>query len=622
MNESRIVFFRNGLHVPLILSACLLFYNPTLLFMPSAPVHMEFFPAGVFSLLALSMILLSSSCFFQTVKELKVHALSALIVFFVTALLHYLIHKEYRFIHFGASLLWITVPFCSLVFYSAFRKIFLPFLALYGIWEIIFCILFPRRGGIWGIPGNINFTAALLILTFPFLVFYLRRYLLEHHFSRWSTRLLLPPVILCGIIFFAACSSRGAFLGFFCTALLFLFLHLSDRFRKIMFYGVLFCAVAGGLLFVRFGVEPLSRIIADEDRPFFYSGTLKMIADHPLLGVGGVSFETEFVKYKPLEYFFARHVAERTDHPHNQELFMLSQYGVFGYSAWAFLLYFPLIVLLRRIYRRERVAPEIRLCLFVFLCCLIHAQLDLVFYFFPTYLIMLLMLGLFWKETLASKNRETAFNPAVFPLASACACRLFGIFIFCLAFLGALRASYSSWMTWRLLSVPMPRGERLEKILRIVEFAPDEYKQNYALMVLSAKLNAPETVLKVTDAMIGSHIRNYGHVYFHRGAAYAALGYIPEAYEAYRREAANYPLAVLPYLRMITLAKKMGKPELLPPLEQSLNDRLKLREINPEMLQAIQENPFYDLRPWWIPKEKGGPGGMVVFPDGRKENWY
>ena len=31
MNESRIVFFRNGLHVPLILSACLLFYNPTLL---------------------------------------------------------------------------------------------------------------------------------------------------------------------------------------------------------------------------------------------------------------------------------------------------------------------------------------------------------------------------------------------------------------------------------------------------------------------------------------------------------------------------------------------------------------------------------------------------------------
>ena len=73
---------------------------------------------------------------------------------------------------------------------------------------------------------------------------------------------------------------------------------------------------------------------------------------------------------------------------------------------------------------------------------------------------------------------------------------------------------------------------------------------------------------------------------------------------------------------MITLAKKMGKPELLPPLEQSLYDRLKLREINPEMLQAIQENPFYDLRPWWIPKEKGGPGGMVVLPDGRKENWY
>lgn len=115
---------------------------------------------------------------------------------------------------------------------------------------------------------------------------------------------------------------------------------------------------------------------------------------------------------------------------------------------------------------------------------------------------------------------------------------------------------------------------------------------------------------------------SYLKVYSFRGAAFAALGRFTEAYEAYRQEATNYPLSVLPYLRMITLAKRMGKPELLPLLEQSLNDRLKLREINSEMLQVIQEAPFYDLRPWLIPKEKGGPGGMVVFPDGRKENWY
>lgn len=606
-----------GIYVPLLFAFCILLYNPSLFFLPSRPVYMAFFPAGFFSLLACSLVLFSPSGLISAFRALNPYATLSLFVFAVVVLIQYFFHAEYRLIHLAESIVWISVPLCAMVFHSAFRKIFFHFLAFFSIWQMIFFWWNPRNHGI---TGNINFTTALLILSLPFLLFYLYRFLRDRkNVSKRKAVLFLFPVVLCGGAILLQCGSRGAFLGLFCVSLLFLYLHFSDRLRRIMLYSGLFCLICGTLLFVRFGVEPLSRAIANEDRPFFYAGTVNMILDHPLLGVGGVSFENAFVKYKPLEYFFARYVADRSNHPHNQELYMLSSYGVIAYLAWLFLLYFPVFVLLRRIYRRQSMDPEIKLSLFLFLSALFHSQFDLIFYFFPTYLILLILLGLFWHEVFIRKQDSASAvkvgSKTVFVF------RLAGLLFCCLACLSAAKAIYSSWMTWRLMTLPMSRAERLALISRIAEFAPDEYKQNYALLILSEKLKAPEVTLKVANAMLGSNIPNYGHLHFVRAAALARLGDLPGAYEAYRLDAENYPLTVRPYLAMISLARRMGRNELLPSLESALNERLKLREISPGMLEAIRKDAFYDMRPWSIPKEYGGPGGEVVFPDGRRFNW-
>ena len=611
-------FFKSGAWAPLIFCFCILFYNPALFFQPSTPVYMAFFPASVFSFLALSFVLLKPSSLFSTCTALCPWARFSFCVFALAALLQYFLHPEYHLVQLAESLVWIAVPFCVLVYGSVFRKILFPFLALFSVWQIIYCFLRPFTGT-WGITGNVNFTAVLLLLSFPFLIYYGYRYLTER--KKLSIRvsvILLVPVALCAAAVFLKCRSRGAVLGLFCVTVLFLFLHLPNRGRRILFYLCLLGFICGSVLFVRYGVDRFSALAANEDRPYFYAGTLRMIADSPLLGVGGVSFEDAFVKYKPLDYFFARYVSDRTNHPHNQELFMLSSYGVFAYLAWFFLLYVPVFLLLRRIWRRESVDLPVKICLFLFLCAVIHSQLDLVFYFFPTNIIMLMMLGLFWHEVFRREKDASVVVPRK-PLAMIS--RLAGALLLCFACLFAVRSIYSSWMTWRLMSVPMSRAERLALIQRISAFAPDEYKQNYALMVLAENLNAPEVVLKVSDVMLGSHIPNYGHIHFFRGTALARLGRLPEAYEAYRRDAENYPLTVRPYLQMIAIARLMGRTELLPSLEEALNERLKLREINPAMLEAIRKNPFYDMRPWWIPKEEGGPGGIVTFPDGRKELW-
>lgn len=618
MNEPECKSVSYGAYVPLLFAFCILLYNPSLFFLPSRPVYMAFFPAAFFSLLALSLVLFFPSVLIPVFRTLNPYAILSLSVFAAVVLIQYFLHDEYRLIHLAESIVWISVPFCVMIFYSGFRKVFFHFLALFSVWQMIFFCWHPRN---LGITGNINFTSALLILSLPFLLFYLYCFLRDRKkVSKRNAVLSLLPFILCGGAILLQCGSRGAFLGLFCVSLLFLYLHFSDRLRRIMLYSGLFCLICGTLLFVRFGVGPLSRAIANEDRPFLYAGTVNMILDHPLLGVGGVSFENAFVKYKPLEYFFARHVSDRTNHPHNQELYMLSSYGLIGYLAWLFLLYFPVFALLRRLCRRQSMDPEIKLSLFLFLCALLHSQFDLIFFFFPTNLILLILLGLFWHEVFIRKQESASAvkvgSKTVFVF------RLAGLLVLCLACLAAARAVYSSWMTWRLMTVPMSRAERLELIQRIAAFAPDEYKQNYALLLLSGNLNAPEVSLRVADIMLKSNIPNYGHLHFFRGMALARLGDLPGAYEAYRLDAENYPLTVRPYLAMISLAKKMGCSERLPFLESALNERLKLREINPRMLEAIRKNPFYDMRPWWIPKAEGGPGGDVLLPDGRRVNWY
>ena len=618
MNEKKKFFIKQAWFVPLIFFCCILLYNPSLFFMPSTPVYMAFFPAGVFSFLALSFLLLKPDDSFPAVRDLNPYACSALSLFALIAFLQYVQHSEYRLFHLAQSLMWISIPFCVFVFHTVIRKMLFPFLGLFSIWQMIYCILRPFSGS-WGITGNINFTAELLLLSFPFLIYYTYCYLTERKkFSKRVSMLILVPVVLFGGALFFKCNSRGAFLGLFCVTLLFLFLHLPDRWRRILFYISLLCLICGVLLFVRYGVDRFSALVANEDRPYFYMGTVRMIGDFPLLGVGGVSFENAFVRYKPLEYFFARYVADRTGHPHNQELYMLASYGIFAYSAWFFLLYGPVFLLLRRLWRRERVDFPVKICLFVFLCAAIHSQFDLVFYFFPTNVIMLMMLGIFWYEAF---RRKREVIPALPRKAFAVISRLAGLLVLAMACLFAIRAIYSSWMTWRLTSVPMSRAERLALIQRIIAFAPDEYKQNYALLILAEKLNAPEVVLKVSDIMLGSHIPNYGHIHFARGTALYRLGRLPEAYEAYRQDAENYPLTVRPYLQMIAIVKRMGRNELRPALEAALKERLKLREINPRMLEAIRNDPFYDMRPWSIPKEYGGPGGEVVFPDGQRFNW-
>ena len=87
------------------------------------------------------------------------------------------------------------------------------------------------------------------------------------------------------------------------------------------------------------------------------------------------------------------------------------------------------------------------------------------------------------------------------------------------------------------------------------------------------------------------------------------MGDLKGAYESYQREAENFPMAILPVHNMIVTAVKMGDENLARKLRENLAFRISSRHINPQMVEYIIQHPLYDLVPWKIPKEFGGPGG-------------
>ena len=598
-------FIRKAWHVPLLLAAAALCCNPDLFLHPARMREMQAFSAGSCAFLALAFLLFDFRRTVAALSAMKRGALLALGVFFCIASGHFLLNGRYPFEALGESLAWILLPLTAYVYADVFL-LFLPrFLALLGLADLIVSgIQFHSGRLVFGITGNTNWNAMLLLVT---LIFLLRELMLLTRRARIPVLLaypLLGVLSAYGIGMFAACASRGASLALGLTGLVFLYLHLRPRGRRIfryVFLGAVLCALLAAL-------GPASglvrRIAQQEDRLVFYKATLWLIAENPAFGVGGVSFEDEFVRFKPEDYFTRMRNATRTNHPHNDILFMAASFGIAGWIAWAWLLLYPLFTLFRR--GMAELSGGRKAFLFAFLCLLFHAQLDLIFVAWPLNLTAFFLLGLLWRETLGEDapagelEHVWAFYAFAVPA---------GILILCWTGLSVSRSAYASFTAEAIRAPGMTRSEKLARIRRSLRFGPHEYKANYALMIAADKLGAPALALAAADALAGSYIGNYAHLHGYRGGALMKLGRYDEAFDAYLKEAENYPLSMIPVYNLAVISRLSGHPERIPGIEEELRRRMKIQNVTPALLAVILKNPQYDRAPWDIPVKYGGSGG-------------
>ena len=598
-------FFRKGWYVPAGLSAAALFYNPELLLHSVKPQYMLAVSAGSVGFLALALMPFDFRRLAGAVASMKREAQLALGGFFCIAAGHFFLNGRYPFDALGESLVWILLPLAAYVYYDAFR-FFLPrALALLGLWDLaVSGIQYHSGAMIFGIAGNTNWNAVLLLVSLPFLAWHLSGLLRRFRFPALASLPAAGAVLGYGLWIFAACASRGAAVALGLTGLIFLAMHLTSRGQRYLRYALLAVLLLGTLYLIGPGSGFARRIAEQEDRLVFYRATLGLIAENPVFGVGGVSFENEFVRFKPEDYFTRMQNAPRTNHPHNDVLFMMASFGILGWLAWAWLVLYPLYGIFRG--GAGRLSGERKLLLFAFLCLLFHAQLDLIFVAWPMNLIALWLLGLFWRDAFREEQVSAGLrHPAICRMIACTA----GIVILFWTALSVARSAYASSTANAIHDPAMRVSEKLERISRSLRFAPHEYKPNYALMIAAGKLGAPELALAAADALIGSYIENYAHVYGYRGGALVKLGRYDEAFEAYLKEAENYPLSMIPVYNLASISKLTGHPERIPKIEEELFRRMKIQNVTPAQIPLILKNPDYDRAPWDIPVKYGGSGG-------------
>ncbi len=194
--------------------------------------------------------------------------------------------------------------------------------------------------------GNPDFLAGYLLMVWPIsLALYFKA-------AQPSTKILWLSLALVSFLALIWTGSKAGMVGFYAGLLVFLFLFLfkgmdQEKLRKNTKYLILGALCLVGLLAVsahRLAVEFNNpQVQSLKFRKEVWKGTLEMIKDHPITGVGFGAFSAAFPTYRPLSLMMWQ--TERSyevNHAHNWVLEWTAETGVVGLVLLLLFIWFVL----------------------------------------------------------------------------------------------------------------------------------------------------------------------------------------------------------------------------------------------------------------------------------------
>ena len=497
----------------------------------------------------------------------------------------------------GEALFWITVPAMVCQNHAAFRKLIPVYALCVGGYSFLYSAGSDLRI-IWtaGITGNVNWTASLFVMTMIFFGWLIREMALKC--ARPGKRKMIWCLGIAGELLllrqFWEIGSKGALAAAVLTGVLFVFLRGGNRIRKAAAGAALVCLLAGSFWAVR-NTDSIGKFISDDGRVIFWENAVRLIADHPLFGVGQGSFENEYMRYRNEDYFMILNPAARSNHPHNHLLFIAGSWGIAGLVLWGILLFVPLGIMARRYYRHEKADSLETVCFLTVCFAFFHGCLDLILVSMPTSLIALMCLGMLWTN-LTDPGKPAKGLPRYVKITAA-------VLLFLPGLLAAWRSSHAA------LQVKKAARNELtpDEIVQTVRQCPGEYEANYKLLNWLEKHGRPGEALAAADIMMHSHTPNFAGLHLGRGNALMRLGRFAEAMSEYQAEAELFPLTLRPVYNMIVAARSLKDFPLAAKLEEELLRRMRVRGNDNNELKIIimdKKGAHYDLRP----REKPGAG--------------
>ena len=202
---------------------------------------------------------------------------------------------------------------------NQWKKTF-PLLA--GIFAIVLLVYSALTNNFVGFPGNWNWNFTLVAVTIPALAswFFKGRKLVV------TSIIAIAVFITAGVLKRPDILPRGTLLALAGAAAVMLLLpRIPEKLRVKVIAGVFVACIIGFILFI----TVFAREVPDY-RIQLWRGSCQLFLEHPFAGCGQSRFEGLVPDFLPEEYHFVKFRAERHTHPHNEVLFMLTSFGIFG----------------------------------------------------------------------------------------------------------------------------------------------------------------------------------------------------------------------------------------------------------------------------------------------------
>lgn len=393
-----------------------LFFYPLLYAGLILPVEyyssLTLFTPGTLSLLAVAL------CFTEYKKILafcRYNIWPAILVGIVVGgcLLHYCLIPNYNFDYLLSSLIWVSIPCFVALNHRAFEKILPYFLTLLAFLNLIQSskeVFFETP--LYGIAGNWNWNGTLIVISTPFFMLFITKLCRQLKIKPFAVKSLNILVAALSIYYIYLCDSKGVWVALAVTAMLFTCIQCRNGFwGRLMLWGIP-AELAGIVIFLYLGGSFSAGAFMMRDvRMQLWSGTLALIRDNLLSGVGQPLFESAYASYNPIEYYLSFFATDRNPDPHNHLLLFLASNGIFAFTAWLILLSLPFRKLSLRLNQPGNL--RMKLYFFVALFLFLHGLLDMTLVVWPMNIVFLVITGIFWGRywTVPSTIENSAFPP-------------------------------------------------------------------------------------------------------------------------------------------------------------------------------------------------------------------
>ncbi|QSH42226.1 O-antigen ligase family protein [Lentisphaerota bacterium ZTH] len=568
------------------------------LFTGKLPHFGEFtvFTPGMVSLFCLIALLIDSErlTYFSRLKT-GFRALLGVLFFGGIGLLQYCFFGRFDLneIMFGAS--WLVIPFFCAVYYRSMEKILPYYVLILGVATLVQSLRFlPEHP--YGICGNWNWNATLILVTVPFAWFIVKDICCKSGlFIKTAAGCGLVLYIAAAALIFIHCGSKASCIALIIGAVLWLFINISRllKVKRVKLAGMLAGVIAAvfiGLalmLFVRNGC------LENDVRIYIWEGCLKVIKAHPVIGVGSNHFESAIAPLIPEKYYLLKFCTDRNPHPHNNFMYIAATLGIPALLIWLSFLIYAFAGSLKAVFREHN--RIVKYCLIVFAVIMAHAMVDVVVASWPLNYVFLTILGVLLGRAVY-ENRQLALNKlSIKPqLGYLVAVFLSGVLLYML-----IHNTISSWH-YRQALLAADSGKQnaaLRECHKSIVARPEARNLYLAALLAFYDFKSPGDALRFIEFMQKElDIENYVNS---NGIAARALVVLhrPEAALPYfKREAANFPLSIVNYYFYWYTLKVLKHDLQARVIKGQLERSLRLKGFSAKMIPELIKNPQLDLR--------------------------